>query len=222
MTEIAPGVHQLTGFPKYGINWYLVGDVLVDAGGRPDRKRILKQLSGHKVTAHALTHAHPDHQGASHAVCTELGIPFLVPERDVAAAEDPELIKERQPDHWLPKLMQAMFAGPGHKVDQVLREGDEVAGFMVLDTPGHSAGHVSFWRESDRVLIAGDVVNTMHPFTMRRGVREPLDVFTPDPAENRRSIKRIAALEPALLLVGHGPPVRDAQRLNELAARLPG
>jgi hydroxyacylglutathione hydrolase len=221
MTELPPGVHLLTGFPKYGINWFLVGDVLIDAGGKPDRRRILKQLSGHKVTAHALTHAHPDHQGSSHAVCTELGIPFLVPERDVAAAEDPDQIAARQPDNWLPKLMQAMFAGPGHKVDQVLHEGDEVAGFTVLDTPGHSAGHVSYWRESDRVLIAGDVVNTMHPFTMKRGLREPFDVFTPDPAENRRSIKRIADLEPALLLVGHGPPVRDPQKLTDLAARLP-
>ncbi|MFL5896710.1 MAG: MBL fold metallo-hydrolase, partial [Thermoleophilaceae bacterium] len=73
--------------------------------------------------------------------------------------------------------------------------------------------------ESDRVLIAGDVVNTMHPFTMKRGVREPLDAFTPDPPRNRESIKRIAGLEPSLLLVGHGPPVRDPQKLKDLAAR---
>jgi hydroxyacylglutathione hydrolase len=220
MTELAPGVHLLTAFPQYGINWYLVGDVLIDAGSKIDKGRILKQLRGHEVSAHALTHAHPDHQGASHAVCSELGIPFLVPERDVAAAEDPELIKQRQPDHWMPKLMQALFAGPGHKVDQVLQEGDEVAGFTVLDTPGHSAGHVSFWRESDRVLICGDVINTMHPFLLTRGVREPFDFFTPDPAENRRSIKRIADLDPALVLVGHGPPLRDTQQLKDLATRL--
>src|SRR3954447_11083013 len=221
MTELAPGVHLLTGFPKYGINWYLVDDVLVDAGGKPDRKRILKQLSPHKVTAHALTHAHPDHQGASHAVCTELGIPFLVPEKDIPVAERPELMNQRQPDHWMPRLMFRMFAGPGHKVDQALHEGDQVGSFTVRDTPGHSAGHVSLWRESDRVLIAGDVVNTMHPFTMKRGLREPFDFFTPDVAENRRSIRRIAELQPALLLVGHGPPVRGPRELHDLAARLP-
>lgn len=221
MTELAPGVHLLTGFPRYAINWFLVEDVLIDAGGKPDKRRILKQLRGRQVSAHALTHAHPDHQGSSHAVCTELAIPFLVPEKDVPAAEDPEQIKARQPNAFLPKLMQALFAGPGHKVDQVLREGDEVAGFQVLDTPGHSAGHVSYWRESDRILIAGDVINTMHPFLMKRGVREPFDVFTPDPAENRRSIKRIAALEPSLVLVGHGPPLRDPAELSRFAASLP-
>ncbi len=221
MTELAPGVHLLCGFPKYGINWFLAEDVLIDAGGKPDRRRILKQLRGHDVKAHALTHAHPDHQGSSHAVCSELQIPFWVGANDADAAENPELIGQRQPDRWLAKLMQRIFAGPGHKVDRTLREGDEVAGFQVLDTPGHSAGHVSFWRESDRVLIAGDVVNSMHPFTMVRGLREPLEVFTPDVAQNRKSIKRLAELEPALLLVGHGPPVRDPQKLQDLAASLP-
>ena len=218
--QVAPGLTLLCGFPKYAVNWFLAGDVLIDAGARMDHKRIIKQLRGKTVTAHALTHAHPDHQGASHAVCTDLGLPFWVSEKDADAAENPELIKERQPDHWLPKLMQTMFAGPGHKVDRTLREGDEVAGFTVLETPGHSAGHVVFWRESDRVLIAGDVVNAMHPFTMKRGVREPLDVFTPDPPRNRESIKRIAALEPALTVVGHGPPLRGPAELQKLAATL--
>jgi hydroxyacylglutathione hydrolase len=223
MTELAPDVHLLTGFPKYGINWYLVGDVLIDAGGRPDKGRILKQLRGRNVKAHALTHAHADHQGSSHAVCSALDIPFLVPERDVDVAENPELIKREMPNHPMPKLMFAMFAGPGHKVDQVLHEGDEVGGFTVLDTPGHSAGHVSYWRESDRVLICGDVINTWNSLLMslRPGVHEPFDFFTPDPEENRRSIKRIADLDPALVLVGHGPPLRDTQQLKDLAARLP-
>ena len=221
MTELAPDVHQLYGFPKYAVNWYLVGDVLIDAGGKPDAGRIIKQLKGRPLTAHALTHAHPDHQGSSKAVCERFGIPFWVSEQDAPVAEQPELMKERQPDNWLAHLMYRIFTGPGHKVDRILREGDEVAGFKVLDTPGHSAGHIAFWRESDRVLIAGDVVNTMHPFTMKRGLREPLDAFTPDPPRNRESIKRIAELEPSLLLVGHGPPVRDPQKLKDLAARLP-
>jgi glyoxylase-like metal-dependent hydrolase (beta-lactamase superfamily II) len=221
MSEIAPGVHLLTGFPKYAINWYLVGDVLVDAGGRPDTGRIIKQLRSHEVTAHALTHAHPDHQGASHAVCTKLDIPYWVHRDDVEVAEDPSLMLKRQPPKPLNRVMYKMFAGPAHPVDRALEEGDEIAGFQVLHTPGHAKGHVSLWRESDRVLIAGDVLNTAHPFLMKRGLREPLEVFTPDVPENRRSIKRLAALEPELLLVGHGPPLRDTQQLKDLAARLP-
>jgi glyoxylase-like metal-dependent hydrolase (beta-lactamase superfamily II) len=203
------------------VNVYLMGDVVVDAGAKIDKRRILKQLRGREVTAHALTHAHPDHQGASHAICTELRIPFWAPEGDDDAAADPRLIAERQPDHFMPRLMQRLFAGPGHPVDRVIREGDEVAGFQVLHTPGHSAGHVAFWRESDRVLIVGDVLSSAHPFTLVPGIREPFDFFTPDPARNRESIKRIAALEPSLAVFGHGPPVRDPRRISEFAATLP-
>src|SRR5204863_27467 len=79
MEELAPGLWLITGFPRYGINAYLMGDVLVDAMGRQHAGLILKALRGHQVSGHALTHAHPDHQGASHAVCTELGIPYWAP-----------------------------------------------------------------------------------------------------------------------------------------------
>ena len=73
MKELPPGLWQLRGFPPHGINVYLMGDVLVDAATRRAGRRILGQLKGRPVTAHALTHAHPDHQGASHEVCERSG-----------------------------------------------------------------------------------------------------------------------------------------------------
>ena len=221
MKELAPGLWQLRGFPPNGINVYLMGDVLVDAATRRAGNRILKQLRGRDVTAHALTHAHADHQGASHEVCTALGIPFWVGERDADAAEDPRLIRERQPDARVNRIADRFWTGPGHPVDRRLREGDTVAGFTVLDVPGHSAGHVAFWRESDRVLVLGDVLNNMNVVTGRRGLYEPKWFFTPDPERNRESIRRVAALGPDLVVFGHGPPLRDASALAEFAAALP-
>ena len=120
MKELAPGLFQLRGFPPQGINVYLMGDVLVDAATRRAGKRILGQ-----VAAHALPHAHADHLGASHEVCTALGIPFWVGERDADAAEDPRLIAERQPEHRLNRLAARFWTGPGHPVDRRLRDGDE-------------------------------------------------------------------------------------------------
>jgi glyoxylase-like metal-dependent hydrolase (beta-lactamase superfamily II) len=219
--ELAPGVHQLSGFPPNGINVFLLGDVLVDAASRHAGRRILRQLRGHTVTAHALTHAHPDHQGASKEVCEALGVPFWVGERDADAAENPDLIRERQPSHPVARFYDRIFCGPGRRVDRLLHEGDEVAGFRVLDTPGHSAGHVSYWRESDRVLVLGDVLNNMDVLTGLPGLREPKTYLTPDPAENRRSIRKLAALEPELILFGHGAPLRDPGKLSKLAEGLP-
>jgi hydroxyacylglutathione hydrolase len=219
--EVAEGVWQLKGLPPNGINVFLLGDVVVDAATKRAGRRILRQLQGRKVSAHALTHAHPDHQGVSHELCEKLGIPFWVGERDADAAERPELIRERQPDRAINRLVWRAWAGPGHPVDRRLREGDEVAGFQVLEAPGHSAGHVAYWRESDRVLVAGDVLNNMEILTGIPGLHEPKTYFTPDPARNRESARRLGRLEPSVVLFGHGPPLRDTRKFVDFCAGLP-
>ena len=90
----------------------------------------------------------------------------------------------------------------------------------VLEVPGHSAGHVAYWRESDRVLVLGDVLNNMNVLTGLPGLHEPKVIFTIDPAQNRDSARRIAALDPALVCFGHGPPLRDPRKLTEFVAGL--
>jgi hydroxyacylglutathione hydrolase len=127
----------------------------------------------------------------------------------------------RQPDHWLNRIVDRAWSGPPRKVDRALREGDEVAGFTVLETPGHSAGHVVYWRESDRVLVLGDVLNGMHLATAIPGLHEPPRIFTPDPARNRDSARKLAGLEPALVCFGHGPPVRDTEKFVSFVRALP-
>jgi glyoxylase-like metal-dependent hydrolase (beta-lactamase superfamily II) len=221
MKELADGVWQLGGFPPNAINVYLLEDVLIDASTRYAAGRINRNLKGHKLSAHALTHAHPDHQGASHKICEQHEVPFWVGEGDDDAAANPKLIGERQPDHPIAQFFVKVCTGPGHPVDRVLHEGDEVAGFQVLHTPGHSAGHVTFWREADGVMVLGDVINTADVFTGIPGLHEPRTFFTPDPARNRESIRRIAALEPKLVLAGHGPPVRDQKKFQDFVAKLP-
>jgi hydroxyacylglutathione hydrolase len=222
MRELAPDVWQLGGgFPPNAINVYVVGDVLIDAATRYAGRRIFRETKGREINAHALTHAHPDHQGASHEVCERLGIPYWVPERDADAAENPALIGERQPDHFLAQFFARTMSGPAHPVDRTLAEGDEVGGFAVLEVPGHSAGHVAYWRESDGVLVVGDVLTNMDIVTGIPGLHEPKWFLTPDPARNRRSARRLAPLEPKLVLFGHGAPLRDTRKFVEFIERLP-
>jgi glyoxylase-like metal-dependent hydrolase (beta-lactamase superfamily II) len=220
MRQLAEDVWVLRGFPPDAINVYLVGDVLIDAATRLAGRRILRQLRGRAVGAHALTHAHPDHQGASHEICETLGIPLWCGAGDVDAMETAGLIRARQPQHPLNTLFNRVWTGPPHPVARALREGDEVAGFTVLETPGHSAGHVAYWRERDRVLILGDVLTNMDTTTGVPGLHEPKPYFTPDPARNRESARRLAALEPALVCFGHGRPLRDAAKLAAFVAGL--
>ena len=221
MKQLAAGVHQLRGFPPNAINVYLVGDVLVDAATRHAKRRILRQVRGHAVSAHALTHAHPDHQGSSHAICELLGIPLWCGQGDVHAMETPGGVASMSPPTWQTFVQRRFWTGPPHPVARPLREGDEVADFTVLECPGHSPGHVAFWRESDGVLVIGDVLTNVDVLTGRVGLHEPLAAFTPDPARNRASARRLAALEPALVCFGHGPPLRDTRALREFVDRLP-
>jgi hydroxyacylglutathione hydrolase len=222
MKELADGVFQLRGFPRDAINVYLAGDVLIDAATRQGERRILRQLRGRVLSAHALTHAHADHQGASRAVCTAFGVPYYVGEDDVEAAEGgPEAVSRRQRPGLLNRFQKHFWTGPGHSVSRALKEGDTVGDFTVLDVPGHSNGHVAYWRDRDRVLILGDVVNTMNLLTTMRGLQEPPIRFTPDPVRNRASIRRLAALQPALICAGHGPPLRDGDSFMAFAESLP-
>jgi glyoxylase-like metal-dependent hydrolase (beta-lactamase superfamily II) len=81
---------------------------------------------------------------------------------------------------------------------------------------------VAFWREADRTLAVGDIIFNMHPATTRVGLHEPPHLMSADPAGNRGAVRRLAALEPALVLFGHGPPLADPDRLRAFAARLSG
>jgi glyoxylase-like metal-dependent hydrolase (beta-lactamase superfamily II) len=221
MKQLADGLYMLGGFPPNAINVYLVGDVLIDAATRQAERRILREIRGHSLSAHALTHAHPDHQGSSHALCERLAIPLWCGSADVPAMETPGGIGASQAPGWLNRFQARFWTGPPHPVSRALHEGDEVAGFAVLECPGHSPGHVAYWRESDRVLILGDVLNNMNLITSIPGLHEPPAVFTPDPARNRDSARRLAALEPELVCFGHGPPLRDPRALREFVASLP-
>ena len=220
MKRLADGLYQLRGFPPNAFNVYVMGDVLVDASTRHATRRILRQLRDQRVAAHAVTHAHSDHQGASAEVSRRLGVPVMCGEGDVEAMETGDIARF-QPDLLINRVMHRLMSGPGVPVDRVLREGDEIAGFTVLEVPGHSLGHLAFWRESDRALVAGDVLNNMNLRTGLPGLHEPPVSFTPDPARNRESIRRLAMLEPAVACFGHGPPLRNPARLTQFANRLP-
>jgi glyoxylase-like metal-dependent hydrolase (beta-lactamase superfamily II) len=221
MRDLADGLWQLRGRPANAINVYLAGDVLIDAATRRAERRIVRELGGRPLGAHALTHAHPDHQGASHAICTRFEIPLWCGQGDIPAMEAPGGVAALTQKSWKTAVQRRFWVGPPHPVARALLEGDEVAGFVVLETPGHSAGHVSYWRESDRVLIVGDVLTNINVATGRPGLHEPLAVFTPDPARNRASARRLAELRPRLACFGHGPPLRDAGELADFVARLP-
>jgi hydroxyacylglutathione hydrolase len=205
--QVADGVFQIALTPRNGVNAYLLGDVIVDAGTAGQGKKLVKILTGKPVAAHTITHSHLDHIGGSAHVVRELGVPFWAPAGDAQAARDGS---SPPGESFLKPLLARGGKFKPVPVARELNEGDDVAGFTVLDVPGHSPGHIAFWREADRVLVAGDVFFTLSLKTFRYGLRQPPGPFTVDPEQNRRSMKRLADLEPAIACFGHGPPVTGA------------
>ena len=219
MREIARDVHLLRAFPTYAINVYLLGDILVDAATRPSRRRILRELRGRPLSAHMLTHAHGDHQGASHAVCTDRSIPLWCGAGDAAGMAAGDL-SALIPRNMITRIQERFWVGPAHPVARELREGDQIGEWTVIETPGHSPGHVVFWRESDRTLIIGDVLVNMNLLTTVPGLAEPPRLFTVDAALNRASARKLKDLRPQVVCFGHGPPLRDPGRFAEFVSGL--
>lgn len=210
MQEITDGVFLLKGIPNYLINVYLLGDVLIDAGTKMATGGLMRQLKGHAIKAHALTHVHPDHQGASHPICDAFNIPLWCGANEVDAMETGDM-SQQIPKNMITSIQNIFWTGDAHPVDRGLVEGDEVAGFTVLDVPGHSPGHIAFWRESDRVLIAGDVLTNIDFITLQEGLSTPPDMFTINQKQNLESARKLAALNPRLVCLGHGKPLDGAK-----------
>lgn len=208
---------QITGCPRDLFNLYLVDDVLVDAGTRWASGRIWSLVRTHGVKMVVLTHCHPDHQGAAAYVCDRLKIPLVCHAAEVPVMEGKVRM---EPDGLIVRLGQFFWAGPPWHVERTIKEGDEVAGFRVVETPGHTAGHISLYREKDGVVIAGDTIANIHFFNLKPGLRIPPPYFCVNAGANRLSALRLLELDPQTVCFGHGPVSRDRPTLRRFADRL--
>lgn len=210
LRQIAPEVFQIPLMPRNSINCYIIEGVLVDSGIRSSYTTIKKVLREVPVYQHVLTHAHADHQGCSDQICADLSIPLLCHPNEVFRTETGMVTNDYPtPQHWVARLQQKYWAGQGHKVDRTIVENDEIGNFRVIETPGHSAGHISLFREQDGVLIIGDAAVNMNLLTTVTGLRLPPNMFTSDQQCNIKSLQKLAQLNPSVICFGHGPVMRN-------------
>jgi glyoxylase-like metal-dependent hydrolase (beta-lactamase superfamily II) len=179
-----------------------------------------------------LTHGHFDHVGSAKRLAEHwdvpvyahtLELPYLTgyrsyPPPDPAAGEGAM--------SWLSPLYPRGPFDLGDRVRPFAQDSSlpGMPGWRWIHTPGHSPGHVSLYREDDRTLIAGDAFVTtkeesgMGVMRWEPEVHRPPAYFTPDWVTAGASVRRLAALEPELVVTGHGPSMRGAELRRELHA----
>ena len=208
-------VHQLTFLPLFfPFNCYFVdeedGLTLIDTGMSFSSKSILQTASnlGKPIQRIILTHAHEDHVGGLDQLKQALpNVPVYISQRDAQLLAGDKSLIAGEPNvpirGSVPSKIQT-------KPDVLLSDGDRIGSLLALSAPGHTPGSMVFLDTRNRILIAGDALQT------RGGVAisGQLNIWFPFPAwatwhksSAVDSAKKILELNPSLLAVGHGQMV---------------
>ena len=235
--RVADGVWVVRGgFPAKTMNVYLIEDpdgraglTMFDAGIKDmtaAARAAGARLGG--ITRVVLGHADADHRGAAPG----MGVPVYChpAEREAAQSSDPwrpywDFSKLRPHGRAVLKRAIPLWDGGAVEIAGTVEEGDEVAGFKVVELPGHAPGLIGLFRESDRLALCSDCIYTLDPQTGIKGrARVPHPAFNISSTQAAASIRKLADLDPAAVWPGHADPVtRDvAAELRQAAAAVPG
>lgn len=240
MDDIAPGIRGLRiifvnvfGISHPNGSWTLV-DCALPFSATLIRRWAEKNFSG-PPNAIFLTHGHFDHVSAAGELAGDwdvpvyahrLEFPYLTGKQDYPAPNvgaggglmsllSP--LYPRGPVNLGDRLRELPFAG----IEPASMP--QLPGWECIHTPGHTPGHVSFFRPGDRVLLVGDAFCTTKPESFFEAaiaqtpeLHGPPSFFTADWDEAGRSVQRLAQLGPALVAPGHGKPIAVANVPNEL------
>ncbi len=225
--EIAAGVYRL---PIHGCNVYFVVSgsawTLIDTAWAISGQMIRQTAeslfgANARPAAILLTHGHPDHAGSARELARTWSLPVhLHPDElpFVTGATLSPMPLDDPLERLVPKRLHRWLVSKGNLGDAA-RAFDLSAGIPGLPdwecvpTPGHTPGHVAFFRRSDRVLIVGDAVLTVNFATLgglllhKQSITGPAPMVTSSLPVAKESIAALAALEPRVLASGHGIPM---------------
>lgn len=235
---VAPGVW---GRKDTFVNYYIIQDqtsrswALVDAGLKWSASAIRKMAKeifgeGSRPSAIILTHGHFDHVGAVRSLAEEWGVPVYAHELELPYLTGKSSYPPPDPSVGGGMMASVSFLYPRGPINlgndiQKLPSDNTIPGFpewKFIHTPGHTPGHISLFRESDKVLIAGDAFVTtkaesaIYALTHMNHLSGPPKYFTCNWASAKLSVIKLAALDPDTIATGHGKPMRGEEMRLEL------
>jgi len=242
ITRIAPDVAWL---PVSFANVYFVGRpggkwVLVDTALPEQADEIMEAAearfgAGSRPESIILTHGHIDHAGSALHLAETWDVPIYVHRLEKPFLTGQSLYPPADPTVGgaLAFLSRFFLTRPRDLSPRIQElppgEVPGASNWEWLSTPGHSPGHVSLFRNSDRVLLAGDAFATVNMdswgglITGRQQLARPLAPLTIDWEAARSSISKLASLRPNVAGCGHGIPISDPdlpERMQLFAEKL--
>jgi glyoxylase-like metal-dependent hydrolase (beta-lactamase superfamily II) len=218
--------YQLTFFKNeaLSVNCYLVeednGIILIDTGVYECATGVAKTIHamGKPLTRIVLTHGHHDHAGGM----DELHLAFPDALVYTSAREDRILTGDRtlDPDEPDSPLRGNFQANLTTKANVLLHDGDRVGPLLALSTPGHTPGSISLLDVRNRVLLAGDALQTAGGIAVAGQLRPafPYPAYgTWDARLSLQSARKLVNYRPSVLAVGHGELLYDPRQAMELA-----
>lgn len=235
---VAPGVWRMKNIfvnvfivrNNHSSNW-----ILVDTGLKTSAPKIKKMIAkvmepGASPMAIIMTHGHFDHRGSLKQLADEWQVPVYAHHLEMPYLTGKSSYPPPDSTVGGGAMASLAFMYPKKPIDVVehlneLPEKGVIPGipeWKWIHTPGHTPGHISLFRESDGVLIAGDAFVTTNQesvfavFTQKKELHGPPKYFTPDWGAAARSVKELAALEPSVLASGHGHTMYGDQARKDL------
>jgi glyoxylase-like metal-dependent hydrolase (beta-lactamase superfamily II) len=245
MTSIGSGVGQeilpdVYCYTNKIVNLYFVGHqknefVLVDAGMPKSADEIIgeaKERFGENACPKAifLTHGHFDHVGSIVELLENWKIPVYAHKLEVPYLTGKQNYSPGDPtvDGGLVSELSPLFPNHGIDISKHIKELPEdgtipfLSGWKWIYTPGHTPGHVSFFREKDRALIVGDAFVTVKQESLykvimqKKEISGPPKYYTTDWVAAYESVKKLASMNPNIAVTGHGLPMEGAELTNSL------
>ncbi len=218
----------------YGIAASDGGWVLIDCG-LPHTAPFIRRWVEHNFSAQppraiVLTHGHFDHVGACADLAAEWHVPVYAHKLEHPFLTGREKYPPPDPSvgGGLMSRLSPMYPRGPVDISKHLRPLPEdnsvplLPGWRWLHTPGHTVGHVSMFRDEDRVLLVGDAFCTANQTSMIGVARQkpeltgPPAYYTPDWVAAKASVEALAALHPYTLAPGHGRPMAGAEISEQL------